>query len=278
MKKLLSNGIEVPIVGFGTARLNGDECIQTIQEAICAGYRLFDCAERYENETELGIAVKNSGIDRKEFFITTKVWCQNNGYENTLRAFDISLRKLDMDYVDMYMIHQPIGDYYGSWRAITELYDKGLVRAAGICNFGAERLMDLYLNTEIKPMINQIKCNPYFRQFEIVDIWNNLGVAVECWAPLGEGNKEMLSNPVITKIAEGKGKTPAQIILRDSYERGMIIIPKAGNKEHIIENMKIFDFELNEEERAEINGLDLGVVTYPYQFSLTKYLYEWKLS
>lgn len=256
--KVLTNGIEVPILGYGTFRIPKEDTYKCIREALDVGYRMFDTASAYLNEEEIGKAIQDSHIDRNDIFISTKVWIQDSGYENTLKAFEKSCQRLQTDYIDLYMIHQPFSDYYGSYQAMEELYDKGQIKSLGVCNFYLDRFVDLYLNTSIKPHVNQIECHPYFIRSEEKDILKKYGCAIEAWGPLNEGQRDIFENPILKQIAEKYDRTVSQIILRWHIENGTIVIPRTQHKQRMIENMDIFDFELNEEDKQFIESLDMG--------------------
>ena len=215
----LSNGVSVPMEGFGVFQIPEADCERVVRDAIDAGYRLIDTASSYQNEEAVGRAVRNCGIPREELFITTKAYIQEMGYENTMQAFERSLEKLGLDYLDLYLIHMPFGDYYGSWRAMEELYRQGKVRAIGVCNFLPDRLLDLCYNADIKPQINQIERHPHYQRAEDLQIMDELGIQPEAWAPFAEGLKGMFDEPVLADIAAKYGKTPAQVILRWNVQR-----------------------------------------------------------
>lgn len=252
----LSNGVSVPMEGFGVFQIPEADCERVVRDAIDAGYRLIDTASSYQNEEAVGRAVRNCGIPREELFITTKAYIQEMGYENTMQAFERSLEKLGLDYLDLYLIHMPFGDYYGSWRAMEELYRQGKVRAIGVCNFLPDRLLDLCYNADIKPQINQIERHPHYQRSEDLRIMDELGIQPEAWAPFAEGLKGMFDEPVLTDIAAKYGKTPAQVILRWNVQRGVIVIPKTVHRERMEENLDIWDFELDAGDMEQIAGLD----------------------
>ena len=252
----LSNGVSVPMEGFGVFQIPEADCERVVRDAIDAGYRLIDTASSYQNEEAVGRAVRNCGIPREELFITTKAYIQEMGYENTMQAFERSLEKLGLDYLDLYLIHMPFGDYYGSWRAMEELYRQGKVRAIGVCNFLPDRLLDLCYNADIKPQINQIERHPHYQRAEDLQIMDELGIQPEAWAPFAEGLKGMFDEPVLADIAAKYGKTPAQVILRWNVQRGVIVIPKTVHRERMEENLDIWDFELDAGDMEQISGLD----------------------
>lgn len=255
----LNNGVRMPMVGYGVFQImDANQCRRCVSDALEAGYRLFDTAAAYGNEEAVGEAICSSGIPREEIFVTTKLWIQDGGYENTLKAFDTSLKKLKQEYVDLYLIHQPFGDYYGSWRAMEKLLRDGFIRAIGICNFSPDRLVDLCMNQETTPAVNQIEMHPFFHQKEAIKIMNDFNVAPEAWGPFCEGQKNIFQNRVLTAVAEKHGRTVAQVILRWHVQRGVVAIPKTVHKERMKENMDIWDFELTEREMDQIETLDMG--------------------
>lgn len=252
----LSNGVSMPMEGFGVFQIPEQECEQVIRNAIESGYRLIDTASSYQNEEAVGRAVKTCGIPREELFITTKAYIQEMGYENTMKAFEGSLKRLGLDYLDLYLIHMPFGDYYGSWRAMEELYRAGRIRAIGVCNFLPDRLLDFCYNVEIKPQVNQIERHPHYQRAEDLQLMEELGVQPEAWAPFAEGLKGMFEEPVLMEIAAKHQKTPAQILLRWNVQQGVIVIPKSVHRERMEENRKIWDFELDAEDMQRIAKLD----------------------
>ncbi|ETT65891.1 MULTISPECIES: aldo/keto reductase [Paenibacillus] len=253
----LNNGVVMPILGFGVYQMNdASECEQSVYEAIMAGYRLIDTAAAYQNEEAVGRAIKRSGVPREEIFITTKLWIQDAGYERTKKAFAKSLDRLQVDYLDLYLIHQPFGDVYGSWRAMEELYRKGKIKAIGVSNFQMDRLIDLISHNEITPAINQIETHPFQQQIESANYMKEKNVQIESWGPFAEGRNNLFNNEVLVSIAEKYQKSVAQVVLRWLTQRGVIAIPKSTHKERIIENFNIFDFELNQEDLETIAKLD----------------------
>ena len=257
-KVRLNNGIEMPVEGFGVFQIPEEDCEEVVRNAIGEGYRLIDTASSYQNEEAVGRAVRSCGVPREELFITTKAYIQQMGYKNTKAAFEESLKKLGLEYLDLYLVHMPFGDYYGSWRAMEELYKEGKVRAIGVCNFYPDRLLDLCYNVEITPQINQIERHPHYQREEDLEIMKGLGIQAQAWAPFAEGLKGMFDEPVLKEIAEKYGKTPAQVILRWNVQQGVIVIPKSVHKERMRENLNIWDFELDETDRKQIAGLDKG--------------------
>lgn len=248
--------------GFGVFQVPENECKEVVLNAIRIGYRLIDTASSYKNEEAVGAAIRaaeKEGIaKRNELFIATKAYIQEMGYENLKEAFLRSLQKLGLDYLDLYLIHMPLGDYYGAWRAIEELYKEGKIRAIGVCNFDAARLMDLCYNAEIKPMVNQIERHPHYQRHEELAIMDKLGVQPQGWAPFAEGLKGMFTEPVLNEIAAKHGKTAAQVILRWNVQQGVIIIPKSVHKNRMEENLGIWAFDLDDEDMVQITSLDKG--------------------
>ncbi|MFK8882919.1 aldo/keto reductase [Bacillus velezensis] len=255
----LNNGVKMPIIGFGVYQVpDAQECENAVYEALMAGYRLIDTASGYLNEEAVGRAIKGSGVPREELFITTKLWIQDAGYESAKIAFSKSLSKLQLDYLDLYLIHQPYGDYYGAWRAMEDLYREGKIRAIGVSNFHPDRLMDLIMHNEIVPAVNQVETHPFYQQKESAAFMKEQGVQHESWAPFAEGRNNMFSNGVLTSIAEKHNKSVAQVVLRWLVQREVVTIPKSVRKERIVENFDIFDFELSLEDIEKISTLDKG--------------------
>ncbi|WP_288519047.1 aldo/keto reductase [uncultured Brachyspira sp.] len=255
----LNNGVEMPILGFGVYQIpDYDECKRAVLDALETGYRLIDTAAAYFNEKAVGDAIKESGINRKELFITTKLWINNAGYENAKKGFEVSMEKLQLDYLDLYLIHQPFGDYYGSWRAMEELYENKKVRAIGVCNFYPDRLMDLAEHNKIKPAINQIETHPFFQREYDNEIMKNYGTQIESWGPFAEGRGDMFTNPILSEIGKKYNKSTAQVILRWLIQRNVVVIPKSVHKERMIENFNIFDFELSADDMDKIKSMDTG--------------------
>ncbi|MGG0496685.1 aldo/keto reductase [Priestia megaterium] len=256
-KVILNNGVEMPILGFGVFQMTDPkECEQAVYEALMAGYRLIDTAASYQNEKEVGQAIKRSGVPREELFITTKLWVQDTGYENTKKAFAKSLERLQLDYIDLYLIHQPFGDVYGSWRAMEELYREGKIKAIGVSNFYADRLVDLITHNEVVPAVNQVETHPFCQQVESAKLMKENNVQIESWASFAEGKNDIFQNEVLVSIAEKHNKSVAQVILRWLTQRGVVVIPKSVRKERIVENFNIFDFELSQEDMEKIATLD----------------------
>lgn len=253
----LNNGVEMPILGFGVFQIpDAKECEQAVVNAIESGYRLIDTAASYANEEAVGNAIKKSGVPREELFITTKLWVQDAGYENTLKAFEKSLNKLQLDYLDLYLIHQPYGDVFGSWRAMQELYKAGKIKAIGVANFHPDRVMDLIANSGFTPAINQIETHPFHQQIETQKFLQENNVQIQSWGPFAEGKNNIFQNEVLTGIGKKYNKTAAQVILRSLTQRGVIVIPKSVRKERMEENFNIFDFELSTEDMKNIESLD----------------------
>lgn len=256
----LINGVNMPQEGFGVFQVPENACKEVVLNAIRTGYRLIDTASSYKNEEAVGAAIREAmaegTVKRDELFITTKAYIQEMGYDNLKEAFARSLGKLGLDYLDLYLIHMPLGDYYGAWRAMEELYKEGKIRAIGVCNFDAARLMDLCYNAEIKPMVNQIERHPHYQRHEELAIMNKLGVQPQGWAPFAEGLKGMFTEPVLNEIAAKHGKTVAQVILRWNVQQGVVIIPKSVHMERMEENLAIWDFALDDEDMKRIASLD----------------------
>lgn len=255
----LNNGVKMPLVGLGVMEIeNGAVGEQVILDALNAGYRMIDTATVYFNEETVGAAIQKSGIPREELFITSKFWAQDAGYENTKKAFQLSLDKLGLDYLDMYLVHVPFGDYYGSWRAMEELYEAGKIRAIGVCNFYPARLADLCMNVRVKPAVCQVELHPFYQQKEAIENMKHFDVQPEAWSPLAHGRFNIFSNEVLRKIAAKHGKTISQVVIRWNVQRGVAVIPKSVRKERIEENFNVWDFALTEEDMTQIAQLDLG--------------------
>ncbi|MGG0288882.1 aldo/keto reductase [Peribacillus butanolivorans] len=256
-KVTLNNGVEMPILGFGVFQIQDEnECEQAVYDAIMAGYHLIDTAASYLNEEAVGRAIKRSGVPREELFITTKLWVQDAGYESTKKAFSKSLERLQMDYLDLYLIHQPFGDVYGSWRAMEELYREGKIKAIGVSNFHPDRLIDLIIHNEVVPAVNQVETHVFNQQIESAQFMKENNVQIESWGPFAEGKNNMFQNEILVSISEKYNKSVAQVVLRWLAQRGVVAIPKSVRKERIIENFHIFDFELSQEDMERIATLD----------------------
>lgn len=254
----LNNGVKMPVMGLGVFKVeDGNVVTQAVKDAIKNGYRSIDTASFYDNEAGVGLGIKESGIPREELFVTTKVWNGDHGYENTLNAFEISLEKLGLEYLDLYLIHWPVrGKYTETWKALEKLYHDGKVRAIGVSNFNIHHLEDILNEGKVKPVINQVEYHPHLTQVELREFCVREGIQMEAWSPLKKG--ELLTDPVIQKLAEKHQKTPAQIILRWDIQNNVITIPKSIKEHRIVENADIFDFSLTEEDMQEINGLNIN--------------------
>lgn len=276
----LNNGVEMPMEGFGVFQVSDlSVCERAVLDAVEVGYRSIDTAAAYFNEEAVGSALKKCGVAREELFITTKLWIQDAGYENAKKAFEISLKKLGLDYIGLYLIHQPFGDYYGSWRAMEELYKQGLIRAIGVSNFYPDRLADFCVNVDVKPAVNQIELHPFFAQRNALENMAEFGVCPEAWGPLAEGKHNIFAHPILSKIGAKYGKTPAQVALRWNVQRGVVIIPKSVRHERMAENFDIWNFRLSDAEMSEIDTLDLGHSEIIDHFSpkTAKWLNGWKI-
>lgn len=252
----LANGVRMPQLGYGVYQVTKEECERCVADALKAGYRSIDTAQSYFNEEEVGNAIQNSDIAREEIFLTSKVWIEHYGYEECKKSILVSMEKLKIDYLDLMLLHQPFGDYYGAWRALEDLYAEGKLRAIGISNFYPDRMVDLASFSKVKPMVNQIEIHPLYQQKEAVE-WNKkYGVQAEAWAPFGEGRGGMFDLPELKQIGAKYGKTVAQVILRWHLQRGIVVIPKSTHIERIRENFDVFDFALTTEDMAEIGKLD----------------------
>ena len=258
-KIILNNGVEMPILGFGVYQVpDAAECEQSVLDAIHAGYRLIDTAAAYMNEEAVGKAIKNCGVAREELFITTKLWIQDTGYDSTKKAFEKSLNRLNLTYLDLYLIHQPYGDVYGSWRAMEDLNREGKIRAIGVSNFQPDRLMDLIIHNKVVPAVNQIETHPFCQQIETAKFLQENKVQIESWGPFAEGRNDIFKNELLVSIAGKYKKSVAQVILRWMIQRNVVIIPKSVHKERITENFNIFDFALSTQDMESIVSLDTG--------------------
>ncbi|TFJ46193.1 2,5-diketo-D-gluconic acid reductase [Carnobacterium divergens] len=259
MKKVtLANGVQVPIIGFGVYQIPKEKTAQAVEDAIKAGYRHIDTAQSYLNESEVGQGITASGIAREELFVTTKIWVHNVSYDGVMKSFDESLKRLNLEYVDLLLIHQPYNDVYGAWRAMEELQKSGKVRAIGISNFAVDRAIDLAAFNEIKPQINQIEINPFQQQANTIKALREDGIAVEAWAPFAEGKRDIFKNPILTKIGQTYHKSVAQIILRWLIQQDIIVLAKSVNPDRMKENIDVFDFELTAEDINQIATLNDG--------------------
>lgn len=252
----LNNGVKMPKLGYGVYQTPADKTQQAVEQALSVGYRLIDTAASYGNEEGVGGAIAASGLKREELFITTKLWVQDHGYDHTLRAFELSLKKLGLDYLDLYLIHKPYGDYYGAWRAMERLYREGHIRAIGVTSFWNERLMDLIASNEVKPAVNQVETNVWNQKWAEAEFMKAQGVQQEAWAPFAEGNGDIFHQTVLQRIAQKHGRTVGQIMLRWLLDRDIVVIPKSVHKERMQENIDVFDFQLDEEDAAQIKALD----------------------
>lgn len=253
----LNNGVEMPLLGFGVFQIpDAEECERSVYEALRTGYRLIDTAAAYGNEEAVGNAIKSSGVSREELFVTTKLWIEDAGDERTMQAFERSLQRLQLEYLDLYLIHQPFGDVYGAWRDMEELYRDGRIRAIGVSNFQPDRLMDLMVHNDVVPAVNQIECHPFNQQIETQKFLQDNGVQIESWGPFAEGKHGIFENELLRSIAGKYQKTVAQIILRWLTQRGVVAIPKSVRKERIVENFDVFDVELSSKDMEAIATLD----------------------
>ena len=262
-KVVLNNGVEMPILGFGVFQITDlKECENSVLNAIETGYRLFDTAASYMNETAVGNAIKKSGVPREELFITTKLWVQDTGYENTKRAFEKSLNRLQLEYLDLYLIHQPYGDVHGSWRAMVELYKNGMIKAIGVSNFHPDRVMDLITFNEVVPAVNQVETHPFNQQIETQKFLTENKIQIESWGQFAEGKNNLFHNELLLSIATKYRKSVAQIVLRWLTHRSVVAIPKSVKKERIKENFNIFDFKLSIEDMESISTLDMKTSSF----------------
>lgn len=255
----LKNGVQMPKEGFGVFQIRDlDECERVVLDAIDTGYRLIDTAESYGNESAVGKAIAKSGVNRADLFISTKLWVTNTGYEGAKAAIDRSMENLGVDYLDLYLIHQAMGDYIGAWRAMTEAYKEGRIRAIGVCNFYPHRLADFCETVDELPAVNQVELHPFFQQENALSLMREYGVQPMAWAPFAEGKHGIFTHPVLTKIGEKYGKGAGQVALRWNMQRGVVVIPKSTHKERMEQNLDVFDFTLTDEEMREIAALDIG--------------------
>ena len=254
----LNNGVMMPAVGFGVYQIPVEDTERCVSDALEAGYRMIDTASSYFNERQVGDALRHSGLRREDVFVTTKLWVQDYEYDDALRAFDLSMKNLGLDYLDLYLLHKPYGNYYAAWRAVERLYKEGRIRAVGVTSFSSERLQDLFLHNEVKPMVNQIETNPLLQQREANAFLRQEGIQHEAWAPFAEGRRDIFNNPTVKAIAERHGKTAAQVMLRWLNQRGVVVIPKSVSKARMAENLDIFDFTLDDGEMRRMAVLDTG--------------------
>ncbi|MFI5882343.1 aldo/keto reductase [Streptomyces sp. NPDC051554] len=259
----LNNGVEMPILGFGVYQIPAEQTEQAVSDALAAGYRLLDTAAAYGNEEAVGRAIKNSGIPREELFVTTKLWVQDApAEENTRRAFETSLTKLGLDHLDLYLMHQPFGDVYGQWRAMEALNREGRVKAIGVANFYPDRLLDLVINNEVKPAVNQIETHPFFQRTADQELMREHGVQLQSWGGFAEGKNDIFTHPVLSEIGAKYGKSVAQVVLRWLTQRGVVAIPKSVRADRMAENFDIFDFELTDDQMAAIATLETGATLF----------------
>lgn len=276
----LNNGIKMPMEGFGVFQVpDPAQCEQAVLDAIKSGYRLIDTAAAYRNEEAVGAAIKKCGVKRSDFFITTKLWVQDASYEGAKKAFETSMRKLGLEYLDLYLIHQPMGDYIGAWRAMEELYKEGVIRAIGVCNFYPHVLTDFCETVEVMPTVNQVELHPFFQQDDALTVMKEYEIVPEAWGPFAEGKHGIFTHPVLTAIGEKYGKTAAQAALRWNVQRGVVVIPKSVHKERMEQNMDIWDFVLSDADMAEIANLDIGhsEIVNHYDPKLVKMLHSMKI-
>ena len=260
--RILSNGVKMPQLGYGVYQVTKEECERCVLEALKAGYRLIDTAQSYFNEEEVGSAIKKSGIPREEIFLTTKVWIEHYGYENTKNSVLESMKKLQTEYLDLVLLHQPFGDAYGAWRALEDLYEEGKIRSLGISNFYVDRMVEFVNFNRIKPMINQMEVHIFNQQKQLKEYADKYDVQLEAWAPFGEGRKNTFNNEVIKAIGDKYGKTAAQVMLRWNIQRGVVVIPKSTHYERMVENFNVFDYTLTDEEMNTIAGLDTATSSF----------------
>ena len=253
----LNNGVEMPLLGFGVYQIpDAADCERSVLDALATGYRLVDTAAAYLNEEAVGRAIALSGVPRNELFVTTKLWVQDAGYESAKKAFEKSLKRLGLDYIDLYLVHQPYGDVYGAWRAMEEICRDGTARAIGVSNFPPDRLVDLIVHNEIVPAVNQVETHPFCQQREAAEVMKKEGVQIEAWGPFADGRNGLFQNEVLASIAAAHERSIAQVVLRWLTQRGVVAIPKSVHKERIVENFSVFDFRLTEDEMARIAALD----------------------
>lgn len=260
--RILNNGVKMPQLGYGVYQVTKEECERCVLDALKAGYRLIDTAQSYFNEEEVGSAIKKSKVPRKEIFLTTKVWIEHYGYENAKESVLESMRKLQTEYLDLVLLHQPFGDAYGAWRALEELYEEGKIRAIGISNFYVDRMVEFTNFNRVKPMINQMEVHIFNQQKQLKEYADKYNIQLEAWAPFGEGRGNTFENEVVKSIGEKYGKTNAQVMLRWNIQRGIVVIPKSTHYDRMVENFNVFDFELTEEEMNRIAALDTATSSF----------------
>lgn len=257
--RTLANGMKMPMLGYGVFQVRDHEqCRQVVKDAISVGYRLIDTAQSYMNQKAVGEAIRESGVAREEIFLTTKIWMQDNSYEKCRKAVDLALSELDTDYIDLLLLHQPMGDYYGAWRALEEAYEAGKVRAIGMANCYPQIIADMCETVRIRPMVNQVEMHPFFQQQLNVDTMDSYGVVPEAWGPFNEGKRNFFTDPILTEIGAKYGKSAAQVALRWNIQRGVVVIPKSVHKNRMEQNFDVFDFELSAEDMEKIKTMDIG--------------------
>lgn len=257
--RTLANGVKMPMLGYGVFQVRDHEqCRQVVKDAISVGYRLIDTAQSYMNQKAVGEAIRESGVAREEIFLTTKIWMQDNSYEKCRKAVDLALSELDTDYIDLLLLHQPMGDYYGAWRALEEAYEAGNVRAIGMANCYPQIIADMCETVRIRPMVNQVEIHPFFQQQLNVDTMDSYGVVPEAWGPFNEGKRNFFTDPILTEIGAKYGKSAAQVALRWNIQRGVVVIPKSVHKNRMEQNFDVFDFELSAEDMEKIKTMDIG--------------------
>ncbi len=272
----LNNGVSMPKVGYGVYQVSPEECVRSVQDALHAGYRLIDTAQSYDNEYEVGTGLRQSGVRREEIFLTTKIWIANAGYEKTIQSIDDSLRRLQTDYVDLMLIHQPFGDYYGTYRAMEEAYKAGKLRAIGVSNFFADRLIDLCHNVEVMPAVNQVETHVFQQQTELHGIMKKYDIVHEAWGPFAEGRNGFFSNDVLNRIGAAHHKTAAQTALRFLLQKDVVVIPKSVRPERMAQNLDVFDFSLTPEEMKQLEKLDTGksLFFFHYDPKMVEWFYQ----
>lgn len=257
--RTLANGVKMPMLGYGVFQVRDHEqCRQVVKDAISVGYRLIDTAQSYMNQKAVGEAIRESGVAREEIFLTTKIWMQDNSYEKCRKAVDLALSELDTDYIDLLLLHQPMGDYYGAWRALEEAYEAGKVRAIGMANCYPQIIADMCETVRIRPMVNQVEMHPFFQQQLNVDTMDSYGVVPEAWGPFNEGKRNFFTDPILTEIGAKYGKSAAQVALRWNIQRGVVVIPKSVHKDRMEQNFDVFDFELSAEDMEKIKTMDIS--------------------